>query len=1192
MPRSDKRNFNQIDKEELDQFVYEFALNLYHNKCLDEELRISKNKLRKKFFDFFNEKGILYDHNQDKKIGTILSDCNILYKSSSDLFCLKFSKLFEYERSVIDKYDNEQIRKTEKKTLLQQISDQKSDDYEIENNSVLEFLEFQSCVRTEKNNQFVSTNFACYICQQNLSPTDLQDHIPIHNDMTDFEWLKNNPSDLNANFEVFYQTCRNQYYLKFTMKTKKNNIKIRRIITIRSNSITTLKRNDEDNDILKSGLCSFVVDRHIFNIDTEQPVVVIYQMENINEIFIEHYFMRSKALSPINPHILPGYLSEAVLKRSELSKLKLQEYHPESKLKELCSKQNSKNYLMMYNNYINEYINNGKKLSCTNIAHILKFLVQLEDIETQNFYKKLKQNQATIKGSGRDFSVKVNLPKNIKLEEVVKPGDEVILKLSKKEPTRNAKEENVFHCVVNRIYDKNVCFESRKGKSNIISVHKKYDIEFIPNRLNFKYQYSAIEVIEKNSQLKSYLFPKVSISNTAGILSLDIINKSVEKNPEQKQAVLNIVNGVKDLPYIIVGPPGTGKTTTIVESILQVKLNHPKECRIIVTAGSNAACDEIGKRLVKLIESTPRIRHIKVLRLYAKSVEVRSENIDENLIAVSNLVYGDHFYPSLETIGLYHVVISTLSVLGRLTSSGMPTNFFSYCFIDECAASTEPEVLVAVSAVYHSKINIVVAGDPKQLGPILKSDTAAEFGLKFSFMERLLDTDCYQDTRDKSYNQRIQTRLVRNFRTHSDILQVSNNLFYSNSLIACAPKAITHWAANWFRLPKAGVPIIFHCANGYTKSDKLSTSLYNMREVNIVLDYVKKLMYFKKLEGRDIKEEDIGVISPYKKQNVIIREELDKRHWHNIATGAVETFQGQEKPIIIISTVRSMFSDKSGPGFLDNPKRLNVMLTRAQALLIIVGNLELLKGIENWKEAIDYFEIRKVVTNSNFLKVKSVVHEQNYLHCSNSLQNLSIANKTPNRRRNRNKRNRARSSQNLSTKNESARNGISEEKKVENWLTENRNFQKKILNVDKENKTSFKIDYDSDSIASDIPNPFNLDFLSSINFNNSKMHDTTGFGSNSAITDYTLYPANVEAVEKQTNSFIEKPINKIDFVESDSLPDKKLLHQFNSSSSNKIETGSNIKLNSFVISEVPLKAPVPLQTKKPKKNKSANCSLC
>ena len=207
----------------------------------------------------------------------------------------------------------------------------------------------------------------------------------------------------------------------------------------------------------------------------------------------------------------------------------------------------------------------------------------------------------------------------------------------------------------------------------------------------------------------------------------------------------------------------------------------------------------------------------------------------------------------------------------------------------------------------------------------------------------------------------VLTKLVRNYRNHPDILSLPNRLFYGNDLVPCADRGVSHSLAHWQHLPNKGVPLIFDGFEGDNQRESNSPSWFNAGEASRVVDYVLKLV-------RDTKAaapHDIGVISPYVKQVQKIRELL--RHEGAKAPGlglqaikvaSTELFQGQERRVIIISTVRSSsdfidFDLEHNLGFLVNPKRFNVAITRAQALLIVVGNPKVLAADEHWRALIE-----------------------------------------------------------------------------------------------------------------------------------------------------------------------------------------------------------------------------------------------
>lgn len=491
----------------------------------------------------------------------------------------------------------------------------------------------------------------------------------------------------------------------------------------------------------------------------------------------------------------------------------------------------------------------------------------------------------------------------------------------------------------------------------------KFHVEFQFNRYNQRLQHRALEMI-RNHGIADHLFPRKH--TTVPLKNVTIsswFNKHLNKNPEQQQAVRNIVSGTSyPAPYLIFGPPGTGKTVTVVEAVSQLyHLNKPNG-HLLICAPSNAAADEVTKRLV--ISHTGHIPDGDILRLYASSYN--PNNIPEQLKKCSNYA-GEFFYPSKETIMKYAVVVVTLATAGRLVTGGIPAGHFSHLFIDESGHAVEPEALIPIAGLFTSEKEkymlfgqLVLAGDPKQLGPLLRSPVAIKLGLGTSLLERLMNQcDLYKkDENQKLYNPALLTKLVQNFRSHKMILALPNSKFYDNELQACGDPALTSLACNWEGLPKRGFPLIFHGVKGKDQRERNSPSYFNIQEIEVVKRYVERLLE-DRFSGRKLVQGDIGIITPYRKQVEKIKILFKKQKWDGITVGSVEEFQGQERLVIIISTVRSTMAlltedYKLHLGFLRNPKRFNVALTRSKALLITVGDPDILQYDVYWREFIIY----------------------------------------------------------------------------------------------------------------------------------------------------------------------------------------------------------------------------------------------
>lgn len=209
--------------------------------------------------------------------------------------------------------------------------------------------------------------------------------------------------------------------------------------------------------------------------------------------------------------------------------------------------------------------------------------------------------------------------------------------------------------------------------------------------------------------------------------------------------------------------------------------------KILVTASSNSACDEIALRLCKTLSCLDIPRDI--VRIYAQSNEARLDNIDDFLLEHSNM-YSVHFYPDIEVLHEYRIVVCTMAVVAKLalgkfgrTESG--GTMYTHLFIDEVAASTEVEALMPITSILTPKSSLIIAGDNKQLGPIVKSKRAEEFKLGVSLMDRLLMRECYRVNTDTGdYDRSVQTRLRMNFRSHPAIVKLYSGMYYNHNLEA------------------------------------------------------------------------------------------------------------------------------------------------------------------------------------------------------------------------------------------------------------------------------------------------------------------------------------------------------------------------------------------------------------------------
>eukprot|EP00980_Cylindrotheca_fusiformis_P025199 scaffold13271_cov110-Cylindrotheca_fusiformis.AAC.2 len=421
-------------------------------------------------------------------------------------------------------------------------------------------------------------------------------------------------------------------------------------------------------------------------------------------------------------------------------------------------------------------------------------------------------------------------------------------------------------------------------------------------------------------------------------------------NEEQEAAVQRIANGgLRPLPYIIFGPPGTGKTTTVVETIYQLGKQRKK---ILLVAPSNDAADILVERLSSYYPPT----ELRRILAYSRSIETLPTSIR------SYASDGKDFSELVQEINSAQIVVSTVNLAARFSFWGISRGYFEVVCVDEAGHATEPEVVaVAASLLNFDEENgpvgqLVLAGDPKQLGPVTTSDICLKYGLSVSYMERLTNRSVYQPQADGQYPKGLLTKLVRNYRSHPAILKLPNEMFYKD-LKCCGDMMVTSNMVRWEHLPKRGFPVFFHALDGENLREGNSPSWFNPEEAQQVVEYVRLLT---KETRPSIGAEEIGIITPYSRQAQKIRLALRTQDIDGIKVGSVESFQGQERRVIIISTVRAEREQVNNDlrynlGFVAHPKRFNVAVTRAKALLIVIGSPAVLAmDKDNWLPFMKY----------------------------------------------------------------------------------------------------------------------------------------------------------------------------------------------------------------------------------------------
>ncbi len=552
--------------------------------------------------------------------------------------------------------------------------------------------------------------------------------------------------------------------------------------------------------------------------------------------------------------------------------------------------------------------------------------------------------------AGEKLLVKVSQSKEHKESHLFQSGKLVSLFSNAK---KNSEQKHAVMGVVNRAGEKEMIITLNEDDEPEWLYHGNVGVQLLFDENAYLEMERALNIVMNPQDERLEFIRNILLDTEEATFTEKVKVDFPQLNASQNQAV-NLIKDANDLA-IVHGPPGTGKTTTLVESIY---FTLKTESQILVCAPSNAAIDllaeklgEKGLNVVRIghparvtdemlsktmdarIAHHPNYKDLKAVKKQAEEYYRTAMKYKRNfgheerqqrrlLLQESGKLRkeADHLKYYISNDILSNAQIIACTMVGA-SNYMIRDRRFNTVFIDEAAQGMEPATWIPITKAKR----VVFAGDHCQLPPTIKSVEAAKAGLDETLFEKAI----------KRNNADVMLR--EQYRMNNDIMGFSSRYFYSRKLLA--NDMVKQWTV--FEGDQA-VEFIDTAGCGFFEQvDKETKSSYNPEEADLLLKHFREYMSTADslIEDKNI---SIGIISPYKAQvnllqNVFIGvfeefEELEPK----ISVNTIDSFQGQERDVVYISLVRS--NEKGEIGFLADTRRMNVAITRARKKLVIIGD--------------------------------------------------------------------------------------------------------------------------------------------------------------------------------------------------------------------------------------------------------------
>ncbi|KAI3689592.1 hypothetical protein L2E82_47554 [Cichorium intybus] len=537
------------------------------------------------------------------------------------------------------------------------------------------------------------------------------------------------------------------------------------------------------------------------------------------------------------------------------------------------------------------------------------------------------------------------------------PGDELRLRYSG--DAAHPAWQSVGH-VIKLTAQEEVALELRASQGVPCDVNHGFSVDFVWKSTSFDRMQGAMKTFAVDeTSVSGYIYHHL----LGHEVEVQMVRNALPRRfgapglPELNASQVFAVKSVLQRPIsLIQGPPGTGKTVT--SAAIVYHMAKQGQGQVLVCAPSNVAVDQLAEK----ISATG----LKVVRLCAKSREAVSSPVEHLTLhyQVRHLDTSEKSelhklqqlkdeqgelsssdekkYKALKRATEREISQSADVICCTCVGAGDPrlANFrFRQVLIDESTQSTEPECLIPL--VLGAK-QVILVGDHCQLGPVIMCKKAARAGLAQSLFERLVLLGVKP------------IRLQVQYRMHPSLSEFPSNSFYEGTLqngVTINERQSTGIDFPW---PVPNRPMFFYVQMGQEEISASGTSYLNRTEAanveKIVTTFLKS----------GVVPSQIGVITPYEGQRAYIvnymsrNGALRQQLYKDIEVASVDSFQGREKDYIILSCVRS--NEHQGIGFLNDPRRLNVALTRARYGIVILGNPKVLSKQPLWNGLLTHYK--------------------------------------------------------------------------------------------------------------------------------------------------------------------------------------------------------------------------------------------